>query len=44
MIKIEYENAENLPFLIKVEESEALEKIIQITAEGGMIHYVSRIE
>ena len=43
MIKIEYESAERLPYMVEVEERDALDKIIQITADGGSIHWVERV-
>lgn len=43
MIKIEYETAEFLPYMIEVEEKDALDTLIKITSDGGHIHWVERI-
>ena len=43
MIKIEYETAERLPYMITVEEENALDALIKITVEGGTIRWVERV-
>lgn len=43
MIRIEYETAEYLPYEIKVKEYEALDKLIEITKNGGHINWIERI-
>lgn len=43
MIKIEYESTERLPYEIEVEEKDALNKMIEITSDGGHIYWVERV-
>ena len=44
MIKIEYETADFLPFMIEVKESEAIAKMIEITEAGGHINWVEKVK
>ena len=43
MIKIEYETADRLPHMVKVDEKDALNELIKITAEGGTIRWVEKL-